>query len=103
MECAHCTKPATLTCSGCKAAPVLNGDDVVVHYCNPACQKSDWPRHKSTCLRLKDRTTLYRVVTTAQKLFYIYRELAWHKFDIQSLDKIGDNLALRGEVRVLSL
>jgi hypothetical protein len=41
-------------------------------------------------------------VGTAQKLFYIYRELVWHRFDIQSIDKIGDNLALRGEVGLLS-
>jgi MYND finger len=102
MECDHCTKPASMSCKACKTAPVLDGDSGIIHYCNSVCQKEDWPRHKSTCLRLKDRTTLYRVVGTAQKLFYIYRELVWHKFDIQSIDKIGDNLALRGEVGLLS-
>lgn len=39
--CSHCYKVASKLqkCSGCRK----------VHYCNQACQKTDWPTHKQVC------------------------------------------------------
>jgi hypothetical protein len=42
--------------------------------------------------------TLYRVANIAQKLFLLHRELTWGQFDVQRVEKSGDNLFLRGEV-----
>lgn len=83
MECNTCQKPAKLACGGCKSCPVLIGDLPIAHYCNAECQKSDWPCHKPICNALQDRTLLYRVAGTAQKLFFIYAELTYryHKID----------------------
>ena len=35
-------------CSGCRA----------VYYCDPACQKTDWPSHKPNCSKNKDNQAL---------------------------------------------
>ncbi|TVY73161.1 hypothetical protein LSUE1_G005658 [Lachnellula suecica] len=78
-------------------APVIEGDAPVAHYCNSACMKADWNQHKVACLRLKDRTTLFRAASTAQKLFYFYRELSWMQFDVQSAETQEGHLILRGE------
>jgi MYND finger len=93
MSCTSCNKPAQLACSECKESPVLAGDDPRVRYCNTTCQKEDWPNHKPTCLRLKDRQTLYRVSSTAQRLFYMYREATWYNCEIIRVDKDGRDLA----------
>lgn len=56
MECAHCKKPATLACAGCKYYPQLSGDAQTVRYCGSDCQKSDWKNHKPECRRLSSCT-----------------------------------------------
>ncbi len=98
MECSasNCKRQANLACSGCKGSLALDGDADVAHYCNSTCQKADWAHHKATCHRLRDYTTLYRVAATAQKLFYIYRELTWAQLDVKSVQEVEQNLILRG-------
>jgi hypothetical protein len=55
--------------------------------------------HKNTtCNRLQDRITLYRVADTAQKLFYIAEELTWSALEIEDILKRGDSLILRANV-----
>ena len=97
MKCATCKKPATLACSGCKGATVLEGDAPPVHYCNEGCQKANWTQHKATCRRLQDRIVLYSVVEMAQRLFYVNRELTWIYLDIEKVEKVGKHLILRGK------
>ena len=41
--CNRCGKPASLSCSKCKAKGLL------VLYCSPECQRVDWASHKSGC------------------------------------------------------
>ena len=71
MECSNCKKPAKLSCSGCKPSIALEGDPPIARYCGAECQKADWARHKPICSKVKDRLVLYRVVETAQRLWYI--------------------------------
>ena len=99
MQCAHCKGAATLACSSCKSSPALDGDAGIAHYCNALCQKSDWVNHKRTCRRLQDRTSLFRVAMTSQQLYYMFRELTWAQFELSGVEKSGENLILRGEVR----
>ena len=42
-DCIVCKKPTTNTCSSCLKA----------FYCSQACQKIDWPTHKSACQSIK--------------------------------------------------
>ena len=92
MSCASCSKPAQLACAGCKESPVLPGDAPIIYYCNATCQKEDWLSHKLTCLRLKDRLLLYRVSSTVQRFFYMFREATWYVFDIKRVDKDDSEL-----------
>eukprot|EP01088_Endostelium_zonatum_P003254 TRINITY_DN14467_c0_g1_i1.p1 TRINITY_DN14467_c0_g1~~TRINITY_DN14467_c0_g1_i1.p1 ORF type:complete len:145 (-),score=45.10 TRINITY_DN14467_c0_g1_i1:37-441(-) len=47
QNCSTCKKEAaTKKCSYCKT----------VSYCNPTCQKKDWPRHKQICNMITDST-----------------------------------------------
>lgn len=92
MECANCNKPATLACRGCKECPTLEGEVGTVRYCGAACQKDDWPHHKATCIRLRDRQILYRVASTAQKLWYMSRELTWYIFEITRVDRDEEDM-----------
>lgn len=95
--CANCGIPAKLECSSCKDAPAI--DDIpIVRYCNANCQRTHWNEHKSTCQRLRDRTTLYRVAGMAQRLFYVAQELCWIHFRIVNVEKDGIDLVLRGTV-----
>ena len=64
-------------------------------------QMKDFQHHKLICPILQDRRRLYRVTTTAQKLFYIYRELTWSQVSIDSVDIPEGALVLRGDVRYL--
>jgi multidrug transporter EmrE-like cation transporter len=46
QRCAQCQflkRPLPIQCQGCK------GSSEAVYYCNEACQKRDWRRHKMTC------------------------------------------------------
>lgn len=83
-----------MACSGCKGAPVLEGDAPPVHYCNKTCQGADWPNHKPTCVRLRDRNILYRVESIAQKLWYLSREITWSTFQITWIDTNEDDMQL---------
>ncbi|TVY91988.1 hypothetical protein LAWI1_G002664 [Lachnellula willkommii] len=87
-----------MECSRCKLSPILEGDAPIVHYCNRDCQRADWSQHKTLCRNLQDRTTLYRVATVAQKLYYICRELTWAQYDIQSVERAENKLILHGRV-----
>jgi hypothetical protein len=98
MTCAHCKKAATQVCGGCKDAPVIEGDVEKPHYCGTSCQRTNWVTHKKLCQRLQDRKTLYRVASTAQMIFYLYRELTWGQFDIKRVVLVGDILRLLGSV-----
>lgn len=103
MECNNCHKPAKQACSSCKEHQTTQN---IVHYCGSACQKADWTKHKVDCRRLRklgaarksERIFLERVMTTAQMLFYIHRELTWGQLDIQAIEKNGEDLLLRGFV-----
>lgn len=99
MDCAHCKKPATAACGRCKLAPVLPGDAEVAYYCSGECQKANWSKHKATCLRMKDRTTLYRVAELAQQLFYVMREMTWmkNKLFVESIQRDGKNVNMYGQ------
>jgi hypothetical protein len=61
-------------------------------------EEVDRGRHFVRCHRLRDRRKLYRVSAMAQKLFYVYRELTWAQVKVKQVEKIGDNLVLRGSV-----
>ncbi|KAF8853449.1 hypothetical protein BDZ45DRAFT_761761 [Acephala macrosclerotiorum] len=77
-------------------ATKIEGDAPIAHYCGLECQQEHWTSHELTCIKLKDRTLLYRVIDTAQKLFFIHREMTWHEFDVDSVQKIEGHLVLRG-------
>lgn len=87
-----------MACSRCRCAPTLPGDPPIPVYCDTTCQKGDLQSHKPKCDQLSDRTTLYRVTSLAQKLFYVHREFTWCT-DIQGVEKFGSNVFYRGEVR----
>ncbi|KAK6585058.1 hypothetical protein PZA11_001785 [Diplocarpon coronariae] len=95
MDCSKCKKLAKLTCGGCKGCPVIPEDGPVVHYCSAECQRADWNNHKQTCFRLKDRQIIYRVAEITQKFFYIFLELTWCHWDIEAVERIGQDLVLR--------
>ncbi|KAI6716622.1 hypothetical protein JHW43_000881 [Diplocarpon mali] len=97
MDCSKCKKLAKLTCGGCKGCPVIPEDGPVVHYCSAECQRADWNNHKPTCFRLKDRQIIYRVAEITQKFFYIFLELTWCHWDIEAVERIGQDLVLRGQ------
>lgn len=50
---------------------------------------------------LEDLKLLYRVASTAQKLFYVVRELTWIHFDIEHVEATTTELRLHGKVRVV--
>jgi hypothetical protein len=102
MQCRKCKKPAKSACRGCRESPILDGDAPIAHYCSSACRKAHRSHHKAICLRLKDRTTLYRVAKMAQRLYYIYRELTWAQLKVDGVEKVGDDFVLRGTVRAPS-
>ncbi len=45
IECTVCKAVECKVCQGCR----------LVYYCGPYCQKTDWQRHKPTCLKLRIR------------------------------------------------
>lgn len=61
---------------------------------------------------MHDRTTLYRVMDVALKQFLVYREMSWHAFEIESLQKLGgkegegqggEGVIIHGEVRCVHI
>jgi hypothetical protein len=55
-RCTHCGDPAVALCGAC------NTD----FYCNAACQRSDWKRHKTLC-NIKDKPIDFVPATSATK------------------------------------
>lgn len=45
-------------------------------------------RHGVLCSKMQDRVTLYRVMELALKQLYVYRELSWHAFDVEGVDRV---------------
>ncbi|KZP17693.1 hypothetical protein FIBSPDRAFT_933890 [Athelia psychrophila] len=52
-ECAHCERPGTQRCSGCK--------DPNAWYCGPDCQRKSWPLHIFHCNPTKPINTAYYI------------------------------------------
>ena len=64
----------------CSDAPAIGTEQPAkVFYCDSACQKADWTRHKDVCLPIARRKRLYRIGDILQRLFYVYREFAFEK------------------------
>lgn len=69
--CAYCDRPGALSrCAGCQItidSHTISGET----YCGEICQKSHWPKHKSTCLA---RQNLYRAVSILYDIFLMVKE-----------------------------
>ncbi|KAE8859120.1 hypothetical protein PTNB73_08600 [Pyrenophora teres f. teres] len=73
-SCAVCGKPANSKCTGCKT------DSISRHYCGAACQKNDWPTHKTACKAAQDmrlEKSLARVADIIQRGYYEFRQNTW--------------------------
>lgn len=77
--CASCQKPSKKFCSSCKDHPNSHGLVGSVYYCSVDCQKTHWKTHKKDCNFRKDRLVLFRMASTLQEIFYIYREHLYDK------------------------
>ena len=76
----------------CSDAPAIGTEQPAkVFYCDSACQKVNWTRHKELCLPLARRKRLYRVGDILQRLFYVYREFAFEK-SYEKVESEGNNL-----------
>ncbi|KAH5698691.1 MYND-type zinc finger protein samB [Parastagonospora nodorum] len=71
-KCQVCDKPATSVCGGCQSATYSH------YYCSKACQKQDWPYHKTSCSDLKIERVLIRVSTILQAAYLKFRENTWN-------------------------
>jgi hypothetical protein len=49
------------------------------YYYNSECQRANWSSHKSVCKLLQIHKVFYRVASTLQKMFYVYREEFFEK------------------------
>jgi len=87
--CTRCQKPATLRCTACKDTPDRENKTESIYYCTSDCQKSDWKSHKKSCLRLRNRKTLYRAADLLQEIFYVYRERVFDKKVVKLEEKDG--------------
>ncbi|KAJ9605483.1 hypothetical protein H2200_010140 [Cladophialophora chaetospira] len=72
-HCALCSEPTTKSCGGCVDAAGIVDDATKTFYCGPACQKTDWKNHKTTCNRLKATTTLYQAGKLLRRLWLVLR------------------------------
>lgn len=106
MECAAegCREPGTFPCLMCNAAQPFPGDPKIALYCSSDHRKGDQARHQGIpeARRLEGRAMLHRVMETAKKLFFIYRELTFAEFEIEIVENLkckdqGD-LVLHGQV-----
>jgi len=75
-QCRSCGKPAERCCVACLEAPSITGGlSPTTWYCGAACHRADWVAHKKGCKASKIRKTLFRAGSTAQLVFYMYREI----------------------------
>lgn len=93
-----CPLPASIVCGICNEAPYLDTDPQVAQYCSSTCQKKHLKDHVKLCDRLQDRMTLFRVMGIAQRGLYVYREMSWHAFEIESVEERDDMMILKGMV-----
>ncbi|XMA16739.1 hypothetical protein WAI453_009530 [Rhynchosporium graminicola] len=97
MECAKCKKASKFACGQCDECPMIEGDMPIVHYCSAKCQKVDSANHQPSCQRLQDRQLLYRVATIIQRLFFMFVEYTWCKFQLDAIEKYSQFAILRGQ------
>ena len=72
--CAHCQKPATSTCVGCREAPLYDESFIEsTFYCNSKCLKAGWAQHRSRCRKLQARKSLARAAMLLQAVVYLFR------------------------------
>ena len=72
--CVRCQRPTTLTCGGCRKAPLY--DECFIEptfYCNSECLKAGWAQHKSKCKKLQARKSLARAAMVLQAIMYRIR------------------------------
>lgn len=72
--CAACQKQASNICTGCKNTLTRQGTIESVAYCSAECQREAWPTHKDECKSRKARLVVFRIGSTLQKIFYVFRE-----------------------------
>ncbi|KAH6668648.1 hypothetical protein F5X68DRAFT_52683 [Plectosphaerella plurivora] len=94
QRCAACGNIATTSCAGCTGAPKYHPNDALgVVYCDQACQKQDWPRHKDHCRILQQRKKLLRAATLLKKALLTYRTVLYD-LHLNKVELDGDILWL---------
>ncbi|KAL8869228.1 MAG: hypothetical protein Q9198_007942, partial [Flavoplaca austrocitrina] len=76
-KCSVCGKDAISVCKACKGTPDGAGGVTGVYYCSAACQKLDWPNHKTKCKAGRDYQVLDRAWETAQKMWMVLCKKTW--------------------------
>lgn len=77
-HCANCGAEASKRCLGCIDAPEYHdGDATETVYCNPDCQRKNWPTHKPRCLQLKKRIMLSRIGYLMKAAVIAYQSCAF--------------------------
>lgn len=101
MKCvgSQCANDASFYCKSCMANFSLPNDPPIPGYCSDICQNADHS-HTIRCTHMSDRTKICRVLDTAQKLWFVFQDLAWvqheevHRVEV-SLNKLDMYLWLK--------
>ena len=94
--CTCCQRPTGNRCIGCLEAPVYDEKfSKPTFYCNLACQKADWGKHKSKCKKLQARKSLGRAALLLQAIIYRIR-LHASSLRFRSLRLQGSTIFLDG-------
>lgn len=87
MRCGHCQNPAIFPYKICRDAPEFEDDPPVAWYCCDRCATIDLVWHKTDCSRIVVRRKVFRIMDTAQRLFYVYQEVIWMRLDIRRIER----------------
>lgn len=97
-QCATCQKAASKVCTGCKDTPTRAGKIDSVAYCSAECQRESWPAHKDECKSRKARLVIFRIGSTLQKIFYVFREKLFDRAIIRIERENGRSFIYEGLV-----
>lgn len=93
--CARCGLDATdsiLLCPDCIEGRDINGTPTITRYCRTHCLETDH-NHAAECEARNIRKQLYRAGEMLQSVFFIWREIAFHR-NIYRVQRFGDEICL---------
>jgi hypothetical protein len=93
--CARCGLDATdsiLLCPHCIEGREIDGTPTITRYCRTHCLENDH-NHATECEARNIRKRLYRAGEILQSVFFIWREIAFHR-NIYRVQRFGDEICL---------